>query len=105
MLAKQAAAEAALVSFVKPPPPKSAPGQEEPLDETPWKTIASFAMYQLFAEWSEGNAGRQAPAGPESGAAMPGENFLFEISLDDMNSFIVGDVRHSELARELHVGV
>jgi len=81
MLAKQAAAEAALVSFVKPPPPKSAPGQEEPLDETPWKTIASFAMYKLFAEWSEGNAGRQAPAGPETGAAMPGDlrNYLTEL--------------------------
>jgi len=86
MLAKQAAAEAALVSFVKPPPPKSAPGQEEPLDETPWKTIASFAMYKLFAEWSEGNAGRQAPSGPlDSGAqAMPGDlrNYLTQLQQD-----------------------
>jgi len=83
MLAKQAAAEAALVSFVKPPPPKAAPGEEEPIDETPWKTIASFAMYKLFAEWSEGNAGRQAPGGPmDSGHnAMPGDlrNYLTEM--------------------------
>lgn len=63
-LAKQAAAEAALVSFVKPPPPKPAAGQPEVsgdaevVDETPWKTIASFAMYKLFAEWSEGNSAR-----------------------------------------------
>jgi len=57
--AKQAAAEAALVSFVKPPPPKPAPG-ENPThveDDTPWKSIASFAMYKLFSEWSEGKVG------------------------------------------------
>lgn len=60
-LAKQAAAEAALVSFVKPPPPKPAAGEPEVSmeDETPWKTIASFAMYKLFAEWSEGSGSRQ----------------------------------------------
>jgi len=78
-LAKQAAAEAALVSFVKPPPPKVAPGEEEPVDETPWKTIASFAMYKLFAEWSEGNAG----GSPDTPArqAMPGDlrNYLTEM--------------------------
>jgi len=51
--AKQAAAEAALVSYVKPPAPKGQAGGNEE-DETPWKTIASFAMYKLFADWSEG---------------------------------------------------
>jgi len=58
-LAKQAAAEAALVSFVKPPPPKPLPGQNrnDIEDETPWKSIASFAMYKLFSEWSEGRVG------------------------------------------------
>jgi len=78
MLAKQAAAEAALVSFVKPPPPKAAEGEEEPLDETPWKTIASFAMYKLFAEWSEGNAGQPSPKGAE---ALPGDlrNYLSQM--------------------------
>jgi len=83
MLAKQAAAEAALVSFVKPPPPKAAAGEEEPVDDTPWKTIASFAMYKLFAEWSEGNAGRQAPKGPmaQGMRQMPGDlrNYLTEM--------------------------
>jgi len=83
MLAKQAAAEAALVSFVKPPPPKAAPGEEEPVDDTPWKTIASFAMYKLFAEWSEGNAGRQPPKGPmnQGMGQMPGDlrNYLTEM--------------------------
>jgi len=59
--AKQAAAEAALVSFVKPPPPKPAPGQNptEIEDETPWKSIASFAMFKLFSDWSEGRVGNQ----------------------------------------------
>lgn len=85
VLAKQAAAEAALVSFVKPPPPKAVPGQEEPVDETPWKVIASFAMYKLFAEWSEGNAGRQAPPPTpmEQGTsqAQPGDlrNYITEL--------------------------
>jgi len=52
--AKQAAAEAALVSYVKPPAPKGQQADGEDDDDTPWKTIASFAMYKLFADWSEG---------------------------------------------------
>ena len=36
------------------------------MDETPWKTIASFAMYKLFAEWSEGNSARHTmPQAPQ----------------------------------------
>ncbi|XP_076036429.1 double-stranded RNA-specific editase 1-like [Oratosquilla oratoria] len=50
-LAKQAAAEAALISFVKPP---TAAGSEE---ETPWATLASFAIYKLFFDWREGRLG------------------------------------------------
>lgn len=64
-LAKQAAAEAALVSFVKPPPPKSTNG-EPPLpedDTTPWRTLASFAMYKLFSEWRDGRIGMCNSAG------------------------------------------
>lgn len=57
--AKQAAAESALMSFVKPPLAKGEEGTEE--DETPWRSIASFAMYKLFAEWSEGKVGMTAP--------------------------------------------
>lgn len=58
-LAKQAAAEAALVSFVKPPPPKSAGGEPpKPEDDTtPWRTLASFAMFKLFSDWRDGRIG------------------------------------------------
>jgi len=89
-LAKQAAAEAALVSFVKPPPPKAAEGEEEPADETPWKTIASFAMYKLFAEWSEGNAGQQAPKGAE---ALPGDlrNYLSQMQASQQAPAVQGN--------------
>jgi len=90
ILAKQAAAEAALVSFVKPPPPKTAPGEEEPVDETPWKTIASFAMYKLFAEWSEGTAGRQAPAGAmnQGQNTLAGDlrNYLTEMNMQSLHT-------------------
>ncbi|XP_076036383.1 double-stranded RNA-specific editase 1-like [Oratosquilla oratoria] len=52
-LAKQAAAEAALVSFVKPP---AAAGSKAE-DKTPWATLASFAIFKLFSEWREGRIG------------------------------------------------
>ena len=65
-LAKQAAAEAALVSFVKPPAPKSVPGDEETKpeiegDTTPWRTLASFAMFKLFTDWRDGKIGMSPP--------------------------------------------
>ncbi|CAL4156101.1 unnamed protein product [Meganyctiphanes norvegica] len=58
-IARNNAAEAALVSFVKPPVPKAA-GQEEDNeieDKTPWATLASFAMYKLFNDWKDGRIG------------------------------------------------
>jgi len=66
-VAKQNAAEAALVSFVKPPVPKSAPGEEneDSEDKTPWATLAAFAMYKLFSDWKDGRIGVQ------SGGAAP----------------------------------
>jgi len=80
-LAKQAAAEAALVSFVKPPP---AADDKDAVDDTPWKTVASFALYKLFAEWSEGSSGK--PAAPQvvtpalTGGAVPDlRNYLSEV--------------------------
>ncbi|XP_018009377.1 double-stranded RNA-specific editase 1 isoform X2 [Hyalella azteca] len=62
-LAKQAAAEAALVSFVKPPPPKPTAGEPTSLEEdtTPWRTLASFAMYKLFMDWRDGRIGMCQP--------------------------------------------
>jgi len=54
--AKQAAAEAALMSFVKPPPPKGIPNKPED-DPTPWKTLGSFAMYKLFTDWRDNKVG------------------------------------------------
>jgi len=57
-IARQNAAEAALVSFVKPPVPKSGPGEENKMeDKTPWATLASFAMYKLFNDWKDGRIG------------------------------------------------
>lgn len=98
-LAKQAAAEAALVSFVKPPPPKSAAGEPEVADETPWKTIASFAMYKLFAEWSEGNSARHTmPVAPQ-GAAMPAtqaENFA-NPAIPDLRHYIT-EMQNQQIA-------
>jgi len=69
-IAKQNAAEAALVSFVKPPVPKTGPGEENEKmeDKTPWAALAAFAMYKLFNDWKEGRIGTQAQAG---GAALP----------------------------------
>ena len=57
--AKQAAAESALMSFVKTPLAMGEIGTEE--DETPWRCIASFAVYKLFTEWSEGKVDTSAP--------------------------------------------
>lgn len=78
-LAKQAAAEAALVSFVKPPP---AEGEEDAVDETPWKTVASFALYRLFKHWSEGTttSAPQPPVPTPSVRAVPDlRNYLSEV--------------------------
>lgn len=58
-MAKQAAAEAALISFVKPPATSSDPTE----DKTPWATLASFAIYKLFNEWREGRVGLCATPG------------------------------------------
>jgi len=76
-LAKHAAAEAALVSFVKPPGDADTEGQE---DETPWKTIASFAMYKLFANWSEGSGARVAPPLPEPSTARAAGGAVLRLS-------------------------
>jgi len=69
-IAKQNAAEAALVSFVKPPVPKAGPGEENEKmeDKTPWAALAAFAMYKLFNDWKEGRIGTQGQAG---GAGLP----------------------------------
>jgi len=71
-IARQNAAEAALVSFVKPPVPKSGPGEqnENAEDKTPWATLAAFAMYKLFNDWKEGRIGTQGGGG----AAQKGAN-------------------------------
>merc|ERR1712198_712663 len=68
-IARQNAAEAALVSFVKPPVPKSKDGEDNDHEEdkTPWATLASFAMYKLFTDWKDGRIGIDAPQ-PTSGA-------------------------------------
>ncbi|XP_050732716.1 double-stranded RNA-specific editase 1-like isoform X4 [Eriocheir sinensis] len=67
-LAKQAAAEAALISFVKPPV-TTTESQEE--DKTPWATLASFAIYKLFNDWREGRVGMCPPPSQPYGAAIP----------------------------------
>lgn len=61
-IAKQNAAETALVSFVKAPPAKTAQGEDEENetkeeDKTPWATLAAFAMYKLFNDWKDGRIG------------------------------------------------
>lgn len=99
-LAKQAAAEAALVSFVKPPPPKPAAGQPEVVDETPWKTIASFAMYKLFAEWSEGNSARHTmPQAPQQQFTSPqtqAQNFA-NPAIPDLRHYI-SEMQNQQIA-------
>lgn len=75
-IARQNAAEAALVSFVKPPVPKSGPGEqnEDAEDKTPWATLAAFAMYKLFNDWKEGRIGTQGGGGGASKGAN-GQSF------------------------------
>lgn len=68
-LAKQAAAEAALISFVKPPVTTGMEGVEE--DKTPWATLASFAIYKLFNDWREGRVGMCPPPPQPYGTALP----------------------------------
>lgn len=68
-LAKQAAAEAALISFVKPPVTSGMEGVEE--DKTPWATLASFAIYKLFNDWREGRVGMCPPPPQPYGTALP----------------------------------
>ncbi|XP_069956049.1 double-stranded RNA-specific editase 1 isoform X2 [Cherax quadricarinatus] len=69
-LARQAAAEAALISFVKPPvTSNSSESQEE--DKTPWATLASFAIYKLFNDWREGRVGTCPPPAQPFGTAVP----------------------------------
>lgn len=67
-LAKQAAAEAALIGFLKPPV-TTPENQEE--DKTPWATLASFAIYKLFNDWREGRVGMCPPPSQPYGAAIP----------------------------------
>jgi len=75
-IARQNAAEAALVSFVKPPVPKSGPGEqnENAEDKTPWATLAAFAMYKLFNDWKEGRIGTQGGGGAQQKGAN-GQSF------------------------------
>ena len=56
-LAKQAAAEAALLHLTKTtlspelvPLPRSAMSED---DKVPWATLASFAMFKLFHSWQD----------------------------------------------------
>jgi len=69
-LAKQAAAEAALISFVKPPVATATPETQEE-DKTPWATLASFAIYKLFNDWREGRVGMCSPPAQPYGTALP----------------------------------
>lgn len=71
-IARQNAAEAALVSFVKPPVPKTGPEDDNKMeDKTPWATLASFAMYKLFNDWKDGRIGT-SPATAFPAVALPG---------------------------------
>ncbi|XP_071521710.1 double-stranded RNA-specific editase 1-like isoform X8 [Panulirus ornatus] len=67
-LAKQASAEAALISFVKPPVTSTENAEE---DKTPWATLASFAIYKLFNDWREGRVGTCPPPSQAYGTALP----------------------------------
>ena len=64
-LARQAAAEAALISYVKPP------GENKQEDQTPWATLVPFAMYKLFNDWREGRVGMCPPPAQPYGTAVP----------------------------------
>jgi len=77
-IAKQNAAEAALASFVKPPVPKSGPGEENEKEEdkTPWAVLASFAMYKLFNDWKEGRIGINQSAPAQGGNAFDLRDYL-----------------------------
>jgi len=54
VLAKQAAAEAALASFARMPGTTDSNNKEED-DKVPWAALASFAMFKLFKYWREGS--------------------------------------------------
>lgn len=71
-LAKQAAAEAALISFVKPPVVAATAVETKEEDKTPWATLASFAIYKLFNDWRDGRVGMCPPPPTQPyGAAVP----------------------------------
>ncbi|XP_068208868.1 double-stranded RNA-specific editase 1-like isoform X3 [Palaemon carinicauda] len=71
-LAKQAAAEAALISFVKPPVVAANAKEAKEEDKTPWATLASFAIYKLFNDWRDGRVGMcPPPAAQPYGTAVP----------------------------------
>lgn len=74
-LAKQASAEAALISFVKPPANATETTDE---DKTPWATLASFAIYKLFNDWREGRVGMCPPPSQPYGAALPPGKFVVD---------------------------
>ncbi|XP_037088612.1 double-stranded RNA-specific editase B2-like isoform X2 [Pollicipes pollicipes] len=68
-LARAAAAELALQSFVKPPTrTKDEQGHDVVQDDTPWGALASFALHKLFCDWRRGVVG--APLSVQ-GAALP----------------------------------
>lgn len=73
-LAKQAAAEAALISFVKPPVVSANAKEAKEEDKTPWATLASFAIYKLFNDWRDGRVGMcpPPPSQPYGTAVPPG---------------------------------
>lgn len=73
-LARQAAAEAALISYVKPP------GENKQEDQTPWATLVSFAMYKMFNDWREGRVGMCPPPAQPYGTAVPTGSMLAGIN-------------------------
>jgi len=100
--AKQAAAEAALVSFVKPPPPKAAPGQNptEIEDDTPWKSIASFAMFKLFSDWSEGRVGNQ-----QSQIQMHQQQYNPPPPINDLRGYLNQHANQGEMPANESIGL